>query len=153
MFGAVVDFASLLLAALLVGAMFGLWLIYPAGLDAAFYVPLQQHSIRALNVTMPALGAVTIALTLAAAALARGDRTRLVLLITAALCFAAAGLITRFANQPINAMVMTWSASAPPADWAELRDAWGRWHVLRLVAGIGGLSLVIAAALKHVAMD
>jgi hypothetical protein len=31
----------------------------------------------------------------------------------------------------------------------QLRDDWWRWHVLRMVVGIGGLCLLIAATLKR----
>jgi uncharacterized membrane protein len=146
----IVDFFSLLLGSLVAGTMFGIWLGYnPAELAAATYVAQQQQAIRALNVTMPVLGGVMILLTIIAAMLARDDRTRLALLMAAALCFLAAGLITRFLNQPINAIVMTWSVDAPPANWVQLRDDWWRWHVVRLVAGLGGLCLLIAAALRR----
>jgi len=150
MIGTAIDFANLMLAALLVGAMFGVWLTNnPAGLDAAAYVAQQQHSIRTLNTPLPVLGGVTILATLIAAALARGDRTKLALLLIAAAAFIAAGLITRFLNQPINAIVIGWVPDAPPASWTELRDEWWRWHLLRLAAGLGGLALVIVAALKR----
>jgi len=150
MFSIVIDFANVLFAALLVGAMFGVWLVFnPAGLDASFYVALHQQGVRKLNTAMPALGATTILLTIAAAVLGRGDSTRFILLIGAVVCFAAAGLTTRFLNQPINAIVMTWSSDSPPSNWTGLRDEWWRWHLIRLVAGLGGLSLLIAATLKH----
>jgi uncharacterized membrane protein len=150
MFSIVIDFANVLFAALSVGAMFGVWLVFnPAGLDASFYVALHQQGIRKLNTAMPALGAATILLTIAAAVLGRGDGTRFILLIGAVVCFAAAALTTRFLNQPINAIVMTWSSDSPPTNWTGLRDEWWRWHLIRLVAGLGGLSLLIAATLKH----
>lgn len=140
---------ALLSAALVVGTMFGVWLSFdPMGLSAAAYVVQQQRCIRSLNVIMPALGGVTVLLTTAGAVLSIGDRARLILLVCTAACFVAAGLITRFANQPINAAVMTWSAEAPPADWARRRDDWWRWHIRRTVFGLGGLCLLIAAALK-----
>jgi uncharacterized membrane protein len=145
-----VDFANLLFAALVAGALFGIWLSFnPEGLAAGAYIAQQQHGIRTLNVTMPLLGGVTILLTIAAALLARSDRTRLTLLVSAAACFVVSGLITRFLNQPINAIVMTWSPDVPPSNWMQLRDDWWRWHVLRTAVGIGGLSLVILAALRR----
>ena len=145
-----VDFANVLLAALLVGATFGVWLVFnPAGLGANVYVALQQQGIRTLNVAMPALGAGTVLVTVLSAVLAREDRTRLLLLLAAAVCFVAAGLITRFLNQPINAIVMTWALDAPPTNWTQLRDAWWRWHLMRLVAGLAGLSVLIAATLRR----
>ena len=112
MFDLMIDFANLLLAALVVGALFGVWLfLNPAGLDANSYVVLQQQAIRTMNRVMPALGAVTILVTLTAAVLGPGDRTRLGLLIAAVVCFVAIGLITRFLNQPINAIVIAWRAT------------------------------------------
>ena len=88
-------------------------------------------------------------LTILASVLRRDDSSRFVLLIVAVICFAAAGLITRFLNQPINAIVIRWRADAPPPDWTEMRDEWWRWHVVRTFAGLGGLSLVIAAVLQR----
>jgi uncharacterized membrane protein len=78
---------------------------------------------------------------------ATGDPRSRGLLVAAAVCLLAAGLITRFANQPINAIVMTWNAGSPAANWADLRDAWWRWHALRTVAGIAALSLTLLAVI------
>ena len=150
MLTALIDFTNVLLAALLVGAMFGVWLfLNPAGSDAVLYVALQQQGIKGLDTKMPALGAATILVTIVAAVLGRGDGTRLGLLIAAVGCLIVAGLITRFLNQPINAIVMTWHRDAPPANWMRLRDEWWRWHLIRLAAGLGGLSLLIAATMKR----
>jgi len=150
MLSAMIDFTNVLLAALLVGAMFGVWLfLNPTGSDAALYVALQQQGIRGLDTTMPALGAATILVTIVAAVLGRGDTTRFGLLLAAVACLIFAGVVTRFLNQPINAIVMTWHRDAPPADWMRLRDEWWRWHLLRLVAGLAGLLLLIAATLKR----
>ncbi len=150
MFAVMVSFANLLLAALLVGALFGAWLfLSPKALDANAYITVQQQAIRTMNTVMPALGAATILVTTTAAILGRGDHTRLWLLVAAALCLPASGLITRFRNQPINAVVMTWGAKLPPSNWTELRDTWWRWHRVRLVTGLVGLSLLIAATLER----
>ena len=150
MLAIIVNFFALLLASLVVGAMFGVWLSFdPEGLQPAFYVALQQHGIAALNVAMPRLGGVAALLTILAAWLARGDPTRLALFAAAAVCVVAAGLITRFLNQPINAVVMTWSPESPPGDWMQLRDAWWRWHIVRTAIGVCGLGLLIAATLSR----
>jgi len=144
------SFADVLLAALLVGAMFGMWLILnPAGLAAGGYVTVQQQAIRTLNLAMPMLGVITILLTILAAVLGRDDSIRLGLLVGTVACFVASGLITRFLNQPINAVVITWRPDAPPANWTAVRDEWWRWHLIRLLTGLGGLSLLIAAMLHR----
>jgi hypothetical protein len=145
---AALAFLAVVCAALTAGAMFGLWLAMRGqGLPASAYVAQQQEFIRGMNVAMPRLGATTLALTLAGAFLADGDRTRLTLLLASAACFLVAGLITRFANQPINAVVITWSSAAPPADWQRLRDQWWRWHVRRTLFGVAGLCVLVAASL------
>ncbi|UJW80958.1 DUF1772 domain-containing protein [Hydrogenophaga sp. SL48] len=140
-------FAGLFLTALLVGTMFGIWLGFnPAALSAGAYVEMQQNTICALNVVLPALGLACIVLTAALAVVTRRDGRARSLLVVAALCLVAAGLITRFANQPINALVMTWSAQAPASNWAELRDTWWQWHSLRTALAVGGFALALFAA-------
>jgi uncharacterized membrane protein len=143
----IIRFIDLLLVGLLVGTMFGIWIGYsPAGLTAATYVEQQQHTIRALNTLMPLLGAVCIVLTMALM-LTKGNRRTRYLLGASVLCLLIAGVVTRFANQPINSLVMTWNAQAPPANWTEFRDQWWQWHIVRTVAGIAALCLLILAVL------
>ena len=145
-----VRFTGLLLTSLLVGTMFGVWLGFnPSGLTATAYVEMQQNAIRSLNTPLPVLGLVCILLTATLAALTKNDPRGRFLLIAAVICLVAAGLITRFANQPINAQVMTWSPQAPPNNWMELRDTWWRWHGLRTMAGIAALILALLAALGN----
>lgn len=143
-----IRFVSLLLTSLLVGTMFGIWLGFnPSALTARAYVEMQQNAIRALNISLPALGLVCILLTAALAALTKNDKRGRYLLVAAAMCLALAGVVTRFGNQPINAVVMAWSPEAPAANWMELRDTWWHWHILRTVAGVGALALALLAAL------
>ncbi len=117
----------------------------PAGLAPAMYIERQQSLIRALNVPIPLLGALTILVTLTGAFLIRDSPRVAALLVAAALCFVAAGLITRFGNQTINAVVINWAPSAPPAEWTTLRDAWWRWHLMRTLATTVGFALLIIA--------
>jgi hypothetical protein len=150
MSAAIIEFTNLLVAALLVGAMFAVWLVFnPASLNAGTYVAFHQHGVRTLDPALPVLGAATILVTILAAVLGRADSTRFWLLVATAGCFAASGLITRFLNMPINAIVMTWSTDSLPSNWVALRNAWWRWHCLRLVTGLAGFSLLLAATLKH----
>jgi uncharacterized membrane protein len=144
----VIRFVLLLLLALLVGAMFGILTGYnPAPLSAAAYVEQHQNAVRGLNVLLPVMGAICILLTLTLAVMAKGDARARYLLAASAVCLIAAALITRFGNQPINALVMTWSPQSPPANWAELRETWWHWHVIRTFAGIAGLALTLLAIL------
>ncbi len=144
----IIRFVLLMLLALLVGTMFGVWIGFnPAGLSAPAYVEHQQLAIRSLNTLLPAMGAVCILLIVTLAFLSKGDSRSRYLLIAAAAFMVVAALVTRFANQPINAVVMTWSAQAPAANWAQMRDEWWQWHIVRSLAGIIALALTVVAVL------
>jgi uncharacterized membrane protein len=145
-------FANVLLAGLVAGTVFGIWLGYnPTSLSASAYIEQQQNAIRALNVTMPVLGAICIVLTIAHALLIRSNRFALYVLSLGVVFFIVAGLVTRFGNQPINAVVITWRANAPPSGWVEARDQWWTWHVVRTVASLAGFICVVAASVNPVA--
>lgn len=142
-----IRFVSLFLTALLVGTMFGLWIgIDPPSLSAVAHVELMHSLIRSLNVPLPLLGLACILLTAGLAVVTRSDRRGRTLLVAAVAFLIVAALVTRFANQPINAVVMTWTPDAPAADWMELRDTWWRWHVVRTLAGVVALALALLAA-------
>lgn len=143
-----IRFVVVLLMSLLVGTMFGIWLGFnPSGLSAATYIEQQQHAIHALNTVLPAAGAVCIGMTAVLAMRTKGDGRARYLLVAAVVVLLAVALVTRFANQPINSQVMTWSAQAPAANWTELRDTWWHWHVVRTFLGVGALCLTLLAVL------
>ena len=145
-----VRLANIIFAALIAGGMFVIWAGYdPATLSPSTYVEQQQNAIRALNVVMPVLGAIAIALTLISAFLQRKDRTVFVLLIVATAFLIISGVVTRFGNQPINALVITWDIARPPANWTELRDQWWGFHRLRTFCGLIALALITWASITH----
>lgn len=149
MISTVVRFLNILLVALVAGSVFGIWLGYnPAGLSATAYLEQQQNAIRALNVLMPLLGAAGILLTLASAYLQRQSMGVASILILAAGLLIVGGLVTRFGNQPINAVVIKWGADSMPADWTALRDKWWSFHLMRTMSTVGGLMLIIWAEVR-----
>jgi len=145
----VIRFVLLLILGLLVGTMFGIWSGFnPLSLSAGAYVEQQQNAIRSLNTLLPLMGAACIALAVWLAVLARNEpRTRWLLIATVA-CLVVAAVVTRFFNQPINAVVIAWNAQSPPPEWVQLRIEWWRWHIVRTAAGIAGFAFALAAALR-----
>jgi uncharacterized membrane protein len=136
-------FASVVFTALIAGGTFVIWGGYdPAPFSPATYIEQQQNAIRGLNVLMPVLGGLAIVSTLICAWQQRKRRNVFVLLVVGAAFLIISGLITRFGNQPINDIVMTWNAANPPASWTELRDQWWGLHRLRTICSLIALALI-----------
>lgn len=142
-----IRFALLLLLAVLVGTMFGIWLGFdPSYLSAGAYIEQQQNLVRSLNALLPLVGLLCIALALVLAFRSPLPRVRY-LLVTAAACLIAAASITRLGNQPIDALLLHWTPDAPPRDWVTWRDRWWRLHEIRTVLGVAAYMLVVLSML------
>ncbi len=59
----------------------------------------------------------------------------------------AAVVITVQVEVPIVKRMITWTTATLPADWEQQRDKWQRNHVTRVLCGLGGLILLLCAAL------
>lgn len=136
-------------AALVAGGTVTVWRGYPPqGLSPTAFVEMQQDAIRGLNLFLPAAGLVAILATLVLSWIERGARRGW--LLVAALLFIAAGLVTRFGNQPINAIVIGWTPAAPPAGWEALRDRWWQLHLIRTALTCAGyLALTLGCLLPR----
>lgn len=146
MFSTSAQVLALLLLSLLLGAMFGIWRGYdPASWSASTFVEVHQGTVRGLNTLLPAMGLASIVIVVALAVMGRDRPQVLALYAVACILMVAAGLITRFGNQPINEIVMGWTPQAVPDNWTTLRGTWWNWHLARLGAvGLGELILIAA---------
>ena len=61
--------------------------------------------------------------------------------------FVVALLVTTLVEVPIVKQVATWTPGTLPSNWQQLRDRWGAFHIIRVIAGIAGLVLLIAAVI------
>jgi len=140
-----IQLVALTLIWLVAGSTFGIWRGYDPGTwTAETFIQVHQGAVRGLNVLLPVMAFVALAQTTLLAFLAR-RRPVVVLYLCALALLASAGLITRFANQPINAEVMQWSSGALPDTWQDLREAWWRWHLVRTAASVVGAFLLTVA--------
>lgn len=131
---------------LVAGSTFGIWRGYdPATWPAETFVTVHQGTVRGLNVLLPAMGFATLLGTLVLAIRARRNRPALLIYVAALVCVASAAAITRLFNQPINADIMQWSADSMPAGWADVRDTWWTWHVIRMAVTLCGALLLTVA--------
>lgn len=139
----IIRFFNLFLSGIMAGILFGIWIGYnPKHLSAPTYVEQLQSSIGALNTLMPILGLIAIILTLIAAFMQKQNQTIFIILLIAAFFLIAGGLITKFGNQPINSIVMTWDNNHIPDNWTILRDKWWYLHTLRMLSTVISFCLV-----------
>ncbi|TDO55207.1 uncharacterized protein DUF1772 [Kribbella sp. VKM Ac-2571] len=74
------------------------------------------------------------------------DRTLLRPALIALMLILVAVVVTVVVNGPINLEQQGWTAQAPPADWARLRDRWQIAHAVRTVALCAALGYLTARA-------
>jgi hypothetical protein len=145
-----IRFVNVILAGLLAGIIFGIWIGFnPQNLSAATYVEQQQNTIKSLNTLMPLLGLITIIITITSAFMQRISKRTFFTLLAAALFLIISGLITRFGNQPINSIVMTWTNNSIPDNWMELRDRWWSLHILRTVAALLAFFMIVWTSIRR----
>lgn len=145
----IIRFCNIVMAALVTGTIFGIWIGYnPKDLSAPTFIEQQQNAILALNTLMPILALITILLTITSAFLQRKDKIAFSVLLVASVFLIVGGLITRFGNQPINSIVMTWDMNTPPNNWMVLRNQWWTYHELRTLSAFIGLCLIVWTSIK-----
>lgn len=144
----IVRFINILLAAILAGTSFGIWMGFdPAGFSYPTYLEQQQNTIRSLNTLMIALVISATLVTLVSALLQRKNKITFIILLLAALSFIACILISKFGNGPLNLSILSWN-SKPPENWISIRNSWWSYHIYRTIAELFALVLVAWASVR-----
>jgi hypothetical protein len=145
----IIRFLNIIVAALLAGISFGIWIGFnPLDLSPSTYIEQQQNTIRALNVLMISLVVFATIITIISAFLQKANKPVFITLFIAAVFFIVCILISRFGNQPINKIIMTWTTDSLPGNLSELRDKWWSFHIIRTIAELIALSLVTWTSIK-----
>jgi uncharacterized membrane protein len=145
----IIRFLNIIIAALLAGTSFGIWMGFnPLNLSPSTYIEQQQNMVRALNVLMITLVFGATIITIISAIIQKGDKKVFFPLLIASLFFIACIIISRFGNQPINNAIMTWTSGTIPGNLSELRDKWWTFHIIRTIAELIAICLVTWASIK-----
>ncbi|MCB9316324.1 MAG: DUF1772 domain-containing protein [Lewinellaceae bacterium] len=139
----VIRFINIILAALLAGTSFGIWMGFnPAHYTPSTYIEQQQNLVGSLNTLMVSLVILATIVTLTSAFLQRKNKAVFITLLFAAAFFASCIFISRFGNLPIQKEMLTWNAASLPENWTVLRDKWWSFHIIRTIAELIALVLV-----------
>ena len=144
-----VRFLNIIVAAILAGVSFGIWIGFnPSGLSPSTFIEQQQNMLQSLRTLMVSLVVIATLITILSAFLQKHDKSTLIFLIIAAGFFIACILITLLGNKPIDDKVITWTKDVLPNNWTELRDNWRSYHILRTIAEIIALLLVTWTSIR-----
>lgn len=118
--------------------------------DGKIYAQVRQVELDSLDTLASATLIPTIIATaiLVFAALKTKGRD-LWLPLTALALLLLVLVLTLIVNLPINADQTDWNVTAPPSDWADVRDTWQTSHAVRTVAAILAFGLLAFSAMTH----
>lgn len=146
-----IRFINLILAALLAGTSFGIWVgLNPDNYSPSTYLEQQQQLVLSLNTLMVSLVIAATIVTIISAFLQRENKTTFVTLIIASAFFASCIFISRFGNLPIQTEMLNWKIDTLPDNWTSLRNEWWRLHIIRTVAELIALALIAWSTSKAV---
>jgi Na+/H+-dicarboxylate symporter len=144
-----IRFTNIVIAALLAGTSFGIWIgLNPSNYSPSTYIEQQNQLVLSLNTLMVTLVVIATLVTVVSAYLQRRNRIVFITLLFAAVSFASCILISRFGNLPIQKEMLTWNANSLPGNWTMMRDQWWSFHILRTVAELVALALVAWASIQ-----
>ena len=144
-----IRFINIIITAILAGVSFGIWIGFnPMDLSSSTYVEQQQNMLHSLRILLVSLVFIATIVTIISAFLQKKNNSIFISLLIAAIFLIACILITRFGNKPIDDMVLNWTSGSLPSNWAELRDKWWSFHIMRTIAELIALLLITWTSIK-----
>jgi hypothetical protein len=145
-----IRFINIIIAALLAGTSFGIWVgLNPLNYSPSTYVEQQKQLVMSLNTLMVSLVVIATLVTVISAYLQKKNKVAFIMLLFASVSFASCIFISRFGNLPIQKEILTWSADSLPGNWIMLRDKWWSFHIMRTIAELVALALVTWASVQR----
>jgi uncharacterized membrane protein len=145
------ELISIVLSALTAGMFHGPWIALSRSMRSftpevflAIVDRMNRNMAPVMTVMMPAtlLSIVPVLL------MSYGEYSRVFYLNAVAFgLFIIALAVTVFIEVPIVEEIVKWTVATLPENWQELRDRWMRFHVIRVVAGLGSVVLLVVAAI------
>jgi hypothetical protein len=145
------ELISIVLSALVAGMFWGPWLALSRSISTfkpdvflAIVQRMNQNMASVMTILMPAalLSIVPVLF------ISYNERPKTFYLnLTGFALFIVALLVTVLVEVPIVKQIETWTVSTLPANWQQLRDRWGAFHVIRVFASFVGLVLLVGGAI------
>ena len=145
------EIINLILAAVVGGMYWGPWLALSRSFkefEPALLLVMVRRMGQNMGPLMTFLSPLSLLATVPVLVLAYGSRPGQAFYFALAgwACFGLALVVTMVVEVPIVQQIITWTEATLPANWQVLRDRWGRFHVVRVGAGLAGLLFFLLGA-------
>jgi uncharacterized membrane protein len=145
------ELISIVCSALVAGMFYGPWAAlsksmktFPPDVFLAIVDRMNRNMAPVMTVLMPATMLAMVPVLVGA----YGDHPRIFAFYSVALVlFIAAIVVTVLVEVPIVKEIATWTVATLPSNWQQVRDRWVKFHVIRVLAGLGSLVLLLIAAI------
>jgi len=149
----VVEFFSLMLAALVMGVFWGTWFTLTRSIhdfSAAEFIHIGKAIIANVAVPMSIIMPLTLLLQLIAAVLVRNvNRSSFALYNSAFVLMVLTLIFTVAVEVPIDNKIRTWTEASIPSNWESLRLKWDQFHTLRTFTSIASVAFFSWGLIKR----
>jgi uncharacterized membrane protein len=145
------ELISIVLSALLGGMYWGPWLALSRSMRTfkpEVFLDIVDRMNRNMESVMTVLTPVALIAVAPVLFISYHEQPRTFYLTLAGFAlFVAALVVTMLIEVPIVKQIVMWTVETLPGNWQQLRDRWVAFHIIRVVAGIGGLAFLVAGAM------
>lgn len=150
----VIEYTSLILAALVMGVFWGTWFTLTRSIDdfsAAEFIHIGKTIIANVAIPMRILMPATLLLMLITVLLSRQlNKYSFYLYSISFLLMVISLIVTVAVEVPIDNQIKTWTATSVPENWESLRQKWDMFHTLRTFTSIASVGFFAWAIMKRI---
>jgi len=146
------QFINILLLFLVAGVLWGTWFSLARSITSITpetFLAIGKIMIGNLALPMSILMPIALLSTFPALFLLYQQKSMLAFYLTLGglVLFVVAVAITLVVNVPIDNQIKQWTVQTLPPNWEAIRDRWEFYHAVRTFVSLGGLALIVGAAL------
>jgi uncharacterized membrane protein len=144
------ELISIVLSALVTGVFWGPWVGLTRSIrtfQPDFFLAIVHRLNRNLGPVMTILMPAALLSIVPVLLFSFHQPRTFCLTLAAFVLFLIALLVTVIVEVPIVQQIDKWTVSTLPGNWQQLRDRWGSFHLIRVIAAIIGLALLVAGAI------
>ena len=150
----IAEFATLILAALVMGVFWGTWFTLTRSIhdfSGAEFIHIGKTIIANVGMPMRIIMPATLLMMIITILLSRRvNKPSFYLYILSFLLMVITLIITVAVEVPIDNKINTWTEATVPANWETLRATWEQFHIVRTFTSIASVGFFITGLIKRI---